>query len=186
MEARKPIRRVPETLPPEMVEGNPAMKAAAEAQKDIPTATLEDLETCDGLVLGTPTRFGNMAAQMKAFIDGTGGLWVKGSLADKPVGFFCGSNTLHGGQETTLLSSYIPMLHHGMVHFTALRRWWDRGEAIRPRKLTWLSPRLLASGLLRWHPSSEDSNPVTKPTSTIPRSQNPPMGNSLNFPLTGR
>ncbi len=115
MEARKPIRRVPETLPPEMVEGNPAMKAAAEAQKDIPTATLEDLETCDGLVLGTPTRFGNMAAQMKAFIDGTGGLWVKGSLADKPVGFFCGSNTLHGGQETTLLSSYIPMLHHGML-----------------------------------------------------------------------
>ena len=103
---------VPETLPPEMVEGNPAMKAAAEAQKDIPTATLEDLETCDGLVLGTPTRFGNMAAQMKAFIDGTGGLWVKGSLADKPVGFFCGSNTLHGGQETTLKSmetmSYIP------------------------------------------------------------------------------
>lgn len=113
--AQPALRRVPEILPMEKVLGNPAMKAAAEAQKDVPVAKLEDLETCDGLVLGTPTRFGNMAAQVKAFLDGTGGLWVKGALAGKPAAFFCGSNTLHGGQETTLVSSYLPLLHHGMI-----------------------------------------------------------------------
>lgn len=109
------LRRVPETLPPEIIASNPAMKAAAEAQKDVSIATLQDLEHCDGLVLGTPTRFGNMCAQMKTFIDSTGGLWIKRSLVDKPAGLFCGSNTLHGGQETTLIASYLPLLHHGMI-----------------------------------------------------------------------
>ena len=109
------LRRVPETLPPEKIAANPAMKAAAEAQKDVSIATLQDLENCDGLVLGTPALFGNMCAQMKAFIDSTGGLWTRHALVGKPAGFFCATNTLHGGQETSLLASYLPFLHHGMI-----------------------------------------------------------------------
>ena len=75
----------------------------------------EDLETCDGLLLGSPTRFGNMAAPLKYFIDGTTGLWVKGSLVNKPAGVFTSTASLHGGQETTLLSMALPLIHHGMV-----------------------------------------------------------------------
>jgi NAD(P)H dehydrogenase (quinone) len=114
-DAMADLRRVPETLPPESAKGNPAMKAAAKAQRDVSVATLADLEKCDGLVLGTPTRFGNMCQQMKAFIDTTGKLWVEGFLTDKPAGVFCSTGTLHGGQETTLITSYIPLLHHGMI-----------------------------------------------------------------------
>ena len=74
-----------------------------------------DLEECAGLALGSPTRFGNMAAPMKAFIDGTGGLWMKGSLAGKPACVFTSTGSLHGGQETTLTSMMLPLLHHGML-----------------------------------------------------------------------
>lgn len=74
-----------------------------------------DLEACIGLALGSPTRFGNMAAAMKYFWDGTSGLWMKHSLVGKPAALFTSSSSLHGGQESTLLSMMLPLLHHGMV-----------------------------------------------------------------------
>jgi NAD(P)H dehydrogenase (quinone) len=80
-----------------------------------PYATLADLESCSGLVLGSPVRFGNMAAPLKAFLDTTSALWISGGLAGKPAGVFASGQTLHGGQETTLLSMMLPLLHHGMV-----------------------------------------------------------------------
>src|SRR6201984_184163 len=79
-----------------------------------PYATLEDLREMAGLVLGSPTRFGNMAAPLKHFLDGTGSLWLSGALAGKPAGVFTSTQTLHGGQETTLISMMWPLLHHGM------------------------------------------------------------------------
>ena len=79
-----------------------------------PYATHDDLRECDGLVLGSPTRFGNMAAPLKHFLDGTSALWVSGALAGKPAGVFTSTQTMHGGQETTLLSMMLPLLHHGM------------------------------------------------------------------------
>jgi len=80
-----------------------------------PFASLADLHECAGLALGSPTRFGNMAAAMKHFIDGTSGLWAQGALAGKPACVFTSSASLHGGQESTLLSMMLPLLHHGMV-----------------------------------------------------------------------
>src|SRR5579862_8742705 len=79
-----------------------------------PYATHEDLVECSGLILGSPTRFGNMAAPMKYFLDGTGALWLSGALAGKPAGVFTSTQTMHGGQESTLLSMMLPLLHHGM------------------------------------------------------------------------
>lgn len=80
-----------------------------------PYATLEDLEACIGVAVGSPTRFGNMAAPMKYFWDGTGALWARGTLAGKPACVFTSTTTMHGGQESTLLSMLPPLLHHGMV-----------------------------------------------------------------------
>jgi len=80
-----------------------------------PYASYEDLQDCDGLILGSPTRFGNMAAPLKYFLDGTSTLWVSGALAGKPAGVFTSTQTHHGGQETTLTSMLLPLLHHGMV-----------------------------------------------------------------------
>ena len=80
-----------------------------------PFANLEELARCDGLLLGSPTRFGNMAAPLKYFLDSTSELWLKGALVDKPGGLFTSSNSLHGGQETTLLSMALPLIHHGML-----------------------------------------------------------------------
>lgn len=80
-----------------------------------PFATLEDLQNCAGLALGSPTRFGNMAAALKYFLDGTGGLWQTGALIDKPAACFTSTASLHGGQESTLLSMQLPLLHHGMM-----------------------------------------------------------------------
>ncbi|WP_376692747.1 NAD(P)H:quinone oxidoreductase [Wenzhouxiangella sp. EGI_FJ10409] len=77
--------------------------------------TAEDLAECDGLALGSPTRFGNMASAVKYFLDGTGGEWFSGTLVGKPAGVFTSTATLHGGQEATLLSMMIPLLHHGML-----------------------------------------------------------------------
>jgi NAD(P)H dehydrogenase (quinone) len=77
-------------------------------------ATLEDLRRADGLLLGSPTRFGTMAAPLKHFLDGTSSLWLSGGLAGKPAGVFTSTQTLHGGQESTLLSMMLPLLHHGM------------------------------------------------------------------------
>jgi NAD(P)H dehydrogenase (quinone) len=80
-----------------------------------PYATKTDLQHCAGLALGSPTRFGNMAAPLKHFLDGTGDLWISGALTGKPAGAFTSTGSLHGGQETTLLTMMLPLLHHGMV-----------------------------------------------------------------------
>lgn len=99
----------------------PPVSAECEAvSSDIPAegppyARLEDLADCDGLALGSPTRFGNMAAPMKYFLDGTSSLWLKGALVGKPAGVFTASSSLHGGQESTLLSMMLPLFHHGML-----------------------------------------------------------------------
>jgi NAD(P)H dehydrogenase (quinone) len=99
----------------------PAVSTVCEATEDIipaqgaPYASVDDLRECAGLALGSPTRFGNMAAPMKYFIDGTGGLWLGAELAGKPAAVFTSTSSLHGGQETTLLSMMLPLLHHGML-----------------------------------------------------------------------
>lgn len=80
-----------------------------------PYVSLDDLKQCDGLVLGSPTRFGNMAAPLKYFLDQTAPLWLSGELADKPAGVFTSTTSMHGGQESTLLSMMLPLMHHGMV-----------------------------------------------------------------------
>ena len=80
-----------------------------------PYAELKDLQECIGLAMGSPTRFGNMAAPMKYFLDGTAGLWLKGALVGKPAAVFTSTGSMHGGQETTLVSMMLPLMHHGMV-----------------------------------------------------------------------
>ncbi len=80
-----------------------------------PYVEVDELAACDGLVLGSPTRFGNMAAPLKYFLDGTSGLWLSGGLVDRPFGVFTSTASMHGGQETTLLSMALPLLHHGML-----------------------------------------------------------------------
>ena len=80
-----------------------------------PYCELSDLEQCAGLALGSPARFGNMAAPMKYFWDGTGSLWLRGTLAGKPAALFTSAGTMHGGQETALVSMMLPLLHHGML-----------------------------------------------------------------------
>lgn len=84
-------------------------------EKGAPYVELQDLQECAGLALGSPTHFGNMAAPLKHFLDGTSGLWLQGALIGKPAAVFTASASLHGGNETTLLSMMIPLLHHGMV-----------------------------------------------------------------------
>lgn len=99
----------------------PSVSADTEASlPDIPEngdlyASMEDLAECSGLVLGSPTRFGNMASALKHFIDGSTALWLNGALIDKPAAVFTSTGSLHGGQESTLLSMMLPLLHHGMV-----------------------------------------------------------------------
>lgn len=80
-----------------------------------PYVELQDLQECIGLALGSPTRFGNMAAPMKYFLDGTSGLWLKGALINKPAAVFTSSGSMHGGNESTLLTMMLPLLHHGMI-----------------------------------------------------------------------
>jgi NAD(P)H dehydrogenase (quinone) len=77
--------------------------------------TEDDLANCSGLLIGSPTRFGNMAAPLKYFLDGTGGLWASGALIGKPAGAFTSTSSIHGGQESTLLSMMMPLMHHGML-----------------------------------------------------------------------
>lgn len=108
------IRRVPETLPADVLE----KMGAVEAQKkmaQIPVCTIEELADADAIIFGTPTRFGNMCGQMRQFLDATGGLWMKGSLVGKLGSVFTSSATQHGGQESTILSFHITLLHQGMV-----------------------------------------------------------------------
>jgi NAD(P)H dehydrogenase (quinone) len=101
------------SVPPVSAENERPHKAVPE--EGAPWASLDDLRQCDGLVLGSPTRFGNMAAPLKHFLDQTSALWVEGALAGKPAAVFTSTQTMHGGQESTLLSMLLPLLHHGMV-----------------------------------------------------------------------
>ena len=101
------------TVPP--VSANCEAVEPAIPDSGAPYATLEDLRDCSGLALGSPTRFGNMAAPMKYFLDSTSALWLEGALVDKPACVFCSSASMHGGQETTLISMMLPLLHHGMI-----------------------------------------------------------------------
>jgi len=99
----------------------PEVSAVCEATQDTippsgpPYATLDDLRECAGLALGSPTRFGNMAAALKYFLDGTSSLWLSGALIGKPAAVFTSTASMHGGQESTLLSMMLPLLHHGML-----------------------------------------------------------------------
>ena len=108
------VKRVPETLPADIIKAI----GATEAQKafaDVPVAVVDDLADAGAIVFGTPTRFGNMTAQMRQFLDATGGLWAQGKLVGKVGSVFASSATQHGGQETTILSFHTTLLHHGMV-----------------------------------------------------------------------
>ena len=103
------VRTVPPVAPRTQVAEPPVPDEGA------PYVELADLEQCAGLVLGSPTRFGNMAAPLKYFLDTTGALWAKGTLVGKPAAVFTSTASLHGGQETTLTSMMLPLLHHGML-----------------------------------------------------------------------
>jgi NAD(P)H dehydrogenase (quinone) len=103
------LRTVPPVAPRTQVAEPPVPDEGA------PYVALADLEQCGGLALGSPTRFGNMAAPLKYFLDTTGALWAKGTLAGKPAAVFTSTASLHGGQETTLISMMMPLLHHGML-----------------------------------------------------------------------
>ena len=110
------IRRIPEFPDIEKeISDNKHAKQIWDQQKDIPVCTLDDLKEADGVVFGTPTRYGNMTAQMKKFIDSTAQLWLEGALEGKPAGLFTSTATTHGGQETTLLTMMTPLLHLGML-----------------------------------------------------------------------
>jgi NAD(P)H dehydrogenase (quinone) len=113
-DAEAVLRRVPETLPRDVLE----KMGAAETQKQqagVPVCTLDELRDADAVIFGTPTRFGNMCGQMRQFLDATGQLWMKGALVGKVGSVFTSSNTQHGGQESTILTFHVTLLHQGMV-----------------------------------------------------------------------
>ena len=103
------------TVPRVAAVGDPSADTSAAAPATAAYATLDDLRRADALIIGSPTRFGNMAAPLKYFFDGTSSLWLSGELAGKPAAVFTASQTQHGGQESTLLSMMLPLLHHGML-----------------------------------------------------------------------
>lgn len=94
---------------------NEAAQQVREQQQDIPVCTVDDLREADGVIFGSPTRYGNMTAQMKQLIDSTAGLWLQGEMEGKPAGVFTSTASTHGGQETTLLTMMVPLLHLGML-----------------------------------------------------------------------
>ncbi|MGI8918046.1 MAG: NAD(P)H:quinone oxidoreductase [Pyrinomonadaceae bacterium] len=104
------IKRVPELVPEEV-----ARKAGAKLEQEAPIAKVDELPNYDAIIFGTPTRFGNMCAQMRNFLDQTGGLWMNGSLVGKVGSVFTSTATQHGGQETTIISFHITLLHQGMI-----------------------------------------------------------------------
>jgi len=108
------IRRVPETLPPEVLEATGAVDPQ-KAFAHIPACTVEELAQADAVIFGTPTRFGNMCGQMRQFLDATGSLWAEGALVGKVGSVFASSATQHGGQESTILTFHVSLLHHGFV-----------------------------------------------------------------------
>ncbi len=112
-------RLVAETAPDAAIDRNPAWRAFVDKTKDEPRASLDDLDWADAVVLGTPTRFGNVCAQLKAFIDQAGGLWFQGRLANKVYSGFTSAQNPHGGQESTLLALYNTFYHWGGVIVTA-------------------------------------------------------------------
>lgn len=109
------VKTVPELVPAENIEAYGLAKQAKAEQANIPVATPEELPDYAGIIIGTPTRYGNMASQMRNFWDQTGALWMKGALVGKPAGVFTSTGTLHGGQETTIVSTMMTLFHHGMV-----------------------------------------------------------------------
>lgn len=108
------LRRVPETLPLEVLEKMGALEPQKQ-QADVPVCSVDELGEADAVIFGTPTRFGNMCGQMRQFLDSTGGLWMAGALVGKPGSVISSSNTQHGGQESTILSFHISLLHQGMI-----------------------------------------------------------------------
>ncbi|TYQ16133.1 UNVERIFIED_CONTAM: NAD(P)H dehydrogenase (quinone) [Acetivibrio alkalicellulosi] len=108
------LRRVPETLSEDLLKQIGALEAR-KAFDHIPVCTVDELALADAIIFGTPTRFGNMAGQMRQFLDGTGGLWAKGALIGKVGSVFTSTATQHGGQESTILSFHTTLLHHGMI-----------------------------------------------------------------------
>lgn len=104
------VKRVPELMPREVAE-----KAGVKLDQTAPIATVDELPQYDAIIFGTPTRFGNMASQMRNFLDQTGGLWAKGALIGKVGSVFASTASQHGGQETTITSFHTTLLHHGMV-----------------------------------------------------------------------
>ncbi len=127
----------------------PAVSAVSEASEDSvpdsgpPYVSANDLAECSGVVMGSPTRFGNMSSALKYFIDSTGGDWMKGTLIGKPAGVFTSTSSLHGGSETTLLTMAIPLLHHGMIYVglpyseTALSTTTTGGSLYGATHVTW-------------------------------------------------
>jgi NAD(P)H dehydrogenase (quinone) len=109
------LRRVPELLPDEVIENQPGVQDALEAQSEIEEASVEELRDFDGIIFGSPTRYGNRVAQMSNFLDQTGPLWQEGALHGKAAGFFTGAATVHGGHESTILTMSTFAYHHGMV-----------------------------------------------------------------------
>jgi len=112
--AQVEIRRVPETLPPDVLENMGAVEAQ-KAFSHVPVCTVEELAQADAVIFGTPTRFGNMCGQMRQFLDATGSLWAEGALVGKVGSVFASSATQHGGQESTILTFHVSLLHHGFV-----------------------------------------------------------------------
>ncbi len=112
--AQAELRRVPETLPKDVLEKMGALDAQ-KAFSHIPVCAVDELPSADTIIFGTPTRFGNMCGQMRQFLDATGQLWLKGSLVGKVGSVFTSTATQHGGQESTILSFHITLLHQGMV-----------------------------------------------------------------------
>jgi NAD(P)H dehydrogenase (quinone) len=112
--AESVMRRVPETLPDEVLEKMGAVDAQ-KAMTHVPICTVDELASADAVIFGTPTRFGNMCGQMRQFLDATGQLWAQGALVGKVGSVFTSSATQHGGQESTILSFHITLLHHGFI-----------------------------------------------------------------------
>ena len=109
------LRRVPELMPQEVINAREDMKHGQEMQKDVPLVTLQDFEEAGAIAFGTPTRFGNVSAQLKNQIDQLGPLWMKGAFIGKAAGVFVSTASLHGGQETTPFTLMAPLLHLGFV-----------------------------------------------------------------------
>lgn len=109
------IRKVPELIPATVIESRADMKAGRDLQKDVPMVTADDFREASAYAFGTPTRFGNVSSQLKNQIDQLTSMWLKGEFEGKPAGVFVSTGSLHGGQETTILTMMAPLLHLGMI-----------------------------------------------------------------------